>query len=95
MTISALLPKQHSPDVAGDWIVLGADDADHADQLAAAAREVVRVREVRGDGASVHVRVPDGPAMVSVLLYGLAAAGLRPRSTDVRRPGRVLRRPAA
>jgi hypothetical protein len=72
--------------LAGDWIVLGAADQAHADALADAAREVVGVREVRGDAETVRVRVSDGPAMVPLLLYGLVAAGLRPRTTELRRP---------
>jgi len=69
-----------------DWISLGADDAGHAGQLAAAAREVVGVREARTDGATVRVRVRHAPGMLPLLLYGLDAAGLRPRSVDARRP---------
>lgn len=70
-------------DLAGDWLVIGADEPARVAEVVAGA---VEVQEAQGGSVSVSLRVPDGPEALPAALRALDAAGVAVRSADVRRP---------
>ncbi|HZI97734.1 MAG TPA: ATP-binding cassette domain-containing protein [Actinomycetales bacterium] len=73
-------------DLAGDRVVVSADDEDGATRLAPLASRLRGARDVTRDGVRVEGRVDDGPRALPELLGAAHAAGIGIESAQVHRP---------
>ncbi len=72
--------------LAGDRIVVTADDAEGARRLARLSERLPEARDIVLDGVRVEARVSDGPGALPELMREAADAGVRVRTAQVHRP---------
>ncbi|UWP79071.1 ATP-binding cassette domain-containing protein [Dactylosporangium fulvum] len=79
-------PERLKATLAGDRITVTVGSAADAGRAAGVAAGVPGAHEVTTDGAAVRIRATGGDTVVPELVLALAAAGVRTRAVDLRRP---------
>ncbi|WP_424190633.1 ATP-binding cassette domain-containing protein [Actinokineospora sp. G85] len=79
-------PDRLKADQAGDRVLLTTHDTATAATAAAIARRLPGVRDASAEGDRVTVRATRGDTALPELIRALDAAGVAPRSADLRRP---------
>jgi ABC-2 type transport system ATP-binding protein len=80
------IPRRLKDNLAGDRIILTTADETTATQAAQVAERIPTHHEIRVEGTTVHVRVPQGTAILPEFLRALDTQAVQVLTAEVKRP---------